>query len=330
MDLIRQSFSIVAKKQTIGKGNQIYRELWTLFEDTLKRQQPGTCADITNSDYNALMAVPFWTWYEKHEEVLKILSKYRESDEIQFAWNLIKNHLSACTCIFSGERVEITARLLPIDSITSFSQASRRVFLSATLNEDAFLVKDMGILPESVANPLSCDDVPYSGERLIILPSLVDSNLQRGVVLGWIQGIAEKNGSFGVVVITPSRNLAGDWKNVGSKITDVTNLQKSIDELKFQIKENKANSAMILLNEYDGVDLPDSTCRILVLDSLPSYSNLMDNYLLMLRPFSGIIRRQLAQRVEQGMGRAIRSYVDWCIVIVTGADLTSFLADKSK
>lgn len=329
LDIIRQSFSIIVRRRNEKGLNPLYQKLWSIFEDSLKRQAAGTCTDIIN-EAKCILAVPFWTWHDKLDEVLAILSESKNSNELLFVWDLIKDHMSESICVFSGDRLEISPRILPIEQIPSFSEAKRRIFLSATLNEDAFLVKDMGIEPESVVNPLSSGDVQYSGERLIILPSLVDPSLQRGTLISWGAQLAQKHGSFGVVSITPSFNKAEDWKNYGAQVTDVSKLYESIDELKTKVKENVAKNVLVLVNEYDGIDLPDNTCRILFLDSLPSYSSLIDSYLHELVPSSGIMRRQLAQRVEQGMGRAIRGSSDWCIVIVIGTNITSFLSETSK
>ena len=63
---------------------------------------------------------------------------------------------------------------------------------------------------------------------------------------------------------------------------------------------------------------------------MPSHTSLIDKYTQEMRPDSFIIRRQLAQRFEQGMGRAIRSSSDWCVVIITGNKLTSFVSEKTK
>jgi len=331
LDIIREQFSIKIKRTNGDGSNPIYERLWSLFEESLKRQAPGTCTDISNG-VHCLMAVPFWTWLNESEEVLKILSEYKESDELTFVWDLLKDHINECICIFSGDRLEITPRLLPIDRIPSFSEAKRRIFLSATLTDDAFLVKDMGIEPESVINPLSTGDVKYSGERLILLPTLVDINFQRMEVISWVQALAAKYGTFGVVAITPSFRRADSWRSGGADITRVgeRELYNSIDDLKLKVDRNEANNVLVLVNQYDGIDLPDSTCRILVLDLLPSYSTLMDGYLKETRPFSGIIHRQQAQKVEQGMGRAIRGSSDWCIVIIVGNNITNFLSEKSK
>jgi hypothetical protein len=63
---------------------------------------------------------------------------------------------------------------------------------------------------------------------------------------------------------------------------------------------------------------------------MPTYSSLIDRYAQEIRPDSFIIRRQLSQKLEQGIGRAIRSISDWCIVVLTGNKLTSFVSEKNK
>jgi tetratricopeptide (TPR) repeat protein len=326
IDIIRNQFSITIERKV---ANPAYRKLWGLFEETLTKQAPGTTADIARG-LECLIAVPFWSWFDKRKDVLDILSEYRESKELLFVWDLLKDRLHDCICIFSGSKVEIAPRLLPVDMIPSFTKADRRIFLSATLNEDAFLVRDLGISPQSVANPLSSGDVKYSGERLILLPSLVDPSLNRQTVISWVNRLCQKHGDFGVVAIVPSFPHTNDWKDAKAEVTNVKDLHTNIEKLRAEAEAGDAKHVLVLVNEYDGVDLPDSTCRILCLDSLPSYSSLMDRYLQDMRPTSGAMRRQLAQRVEQGMGRAIRGSSDWCIVVVTGNNLTDFLSQQSK
>lgn len=332
LDIIRESFSIIINK--IDKNqrlNPVYTSIWGLFKECLSRQAPGTCSDIVSGEENCLMAVPFWAWHDKQEEVLNILQEYKEIyNEVLFVWDLLKNRIANSMCIFSGNRLEITPRLIPIDLLPSFSAAKRRVFLSATLTEDSFLVRDLGIEAQSVSSPLSSGDVKYCGERLIVIPSLVDPNLSRKELITWISNIAKFNRDFGVVTITPSFALANYWKSYGAVVTNVKTLEQNINDLKDLIKNKKAKNVMVLVNEYDGVDLPDAVCRVLTLDCLPQYSSLIDRFVQEMRPTSGIIRRQLAQRVEQGMGRAIRGSSDWCIVIILGNNLTDFLSESSK
>ena len=62
----------------------------------------------------------------------------------------------------------------------------------------------------------------------------------------------------------------------------------------------------LLVNRYDGIDLPGAACRVLVIVDLPevsSYTDMVDSEVL-----SGTavnLRRQI-ERIEQGMGRGVR------------------------
>jgi hypothetical protein len=330
LDIIRESFSIkVTRSNKDGKTNPLYKAMWDLFEESLRRQAPGTCSDIIN-EKDCLMAVPYWTWHDKRKEVLDVLQAHKQSQELLFVWDLLKNHLDQSMCLFSGKGLEISPRLLPLDLIPSFNNCPRRILLSATLTEDAFLVRDLGIEPESASKPLSNGDPKYSGERLILMPTLVDTNLRRDRTIAWTTALAKKHGDFGTVAITPSLAHADSWKALGAKVTNVQTLEEVILELKTRIKQNNARQVIVLVNQYDGVDLPDAECRVLCLDSLPSYSSLTDRYYEEMRPGSSGLRRQMAQRVEQGMGRGLRGSGDWCVVVVTGNNLTDFLSEDSK
>ena len=195
--------------------------------------------------------------------------------------------------------------------------------------DDAFLVRDLGIDFDAVKSPLRAS-TKYTGERMVLMPSLVEPSLKRDEIIAWLTGIASKNGKFGVVSLVPSFKIADSWISLGASRTTVDNLEDKIKDLSENAKKNKAKEILLMVNQYDGVDLPDQTCRILCLDSLPSYTSLNEIYERQVRPNSTMIRRKMAQRVEQGIGRGIRGSDDWCIIIIAGNDLTDFLSEKSK
>jgi len=328
LDIIRESFSVRIYAFNNDGRNPIFDEIFKLFEDSLKGQAPGTFADIYEGHDECVLAVPYWSWYEKNSEVLKILQKYKDTDELVFTWDLIKNHLEFCTCVFSGKRLEIVPRLLPINLFPSFSEAKRRIFLSATLTEDAFLIKDMDIEPQRVTNPLTFTGMKYSGERLILIPTIIDPSLSRFSLIKWISKLAEKNGSFGIFSIVPSKNHAISWE--GSIVPTTMNIEECIRNVGEEIKKGTAKKVIVLVNRYDGIDLPGKTCQILCLDSLPSYNSLIDRYQQNVRAETSLYRRALAQRIEQGMGRGIRGSTDHCIVLIIGTDISEFLSENIK
>jgi hypothetical protein len=85
-----------------------------------------------------------------------------------------------------------------------------------------------------------------------------------------------------------------------------------------------------LVNQYDGIDLPDSNYRILCLDSIPQHISLFDRYISHIRSESQFINQTLAQRIEQGIGRGIRGDSDWCIIVIIGSDLSNFFASDKR
>jgi len=85
----------------------------------------------------------------------------------------------------------------------------------------------------------------------------------------------------------------------------------------------------ILANRYDGIDLPDNACRILILDSLPFFVNMADKFEQTARRGSRLISKKLAQKIEQGLGRSVRSEKDYSVIIFIGSELVSFIRSNA-
>ncbi len=123
-----------------------------------------------------------------------------------------------------------------------------------------------------------------------------------------------------VVVIVPSDERAKYWKDQANLTLNKDNLYEGVTRLK---KEKVGIT--ILVNRYDGVDLPKDACRFLVIDGLPSARRLIDKVEQVILMGSSRKAAQLIQKIEQGMGRGVRSSDDYCAVFLMGRKLTSQL-----
>ena len=90
-------------------------------------------------------------------------------------------------------------------------------------------------------------------------------------------------------------------------------------------KENHKNKSLVFANRYDGIDLPDSSCRILLMDSVPYYDSLSDRYEELCRSTSEIIRIKTIQKIEQGLGRSVRGEKDYSVILIMGSDLIKYI-----
>jgi replicative superfamily II helicase len=307
------------------KNEKAYSELLDLFSIDLEMQGAGTFVDIKNESFDSIQCVPYWAWQAKQPDAIRILSKNSDSNKVKFAWPLVKDALENCVCVFSGQSVEISPAIIPLYLFGSFSNASQRVFMSATFFDDSFLVKGFEIPEESIRNPLRFPEEKWSGEKMVLIPSLIDEGLDRSEIVKFIG--AKKDNKFGTVVLCTSFGRTKDWESYGCTIATTGNINEHLS----QFRKLVFKKPLVFANRYDGIDLPDQMCRILVIDSKPFLGSLYDRYMQNCRSNSIIIESKLAQTIEQGMGRAVRGEKDYCAVILIGAELIKAIhSSKSR
>lgn len=314
-----------ACKFRIPRSSDCYHELLHLFGEALKKQGAGTYADICNEAKSAILSVPYWDWESKQDEIVQILSKYNKSRDksVWFVWDLLKDSLKYCMAVFSGAGVEISPRILPMEMFGAFANASHRVFMSATISNDSFFIRDLGLAKEVIENPLTFDK-KWSGEKMVLIPSLIDGSLTREEIINWVG--KWRNTTYGVVSITPSNWHKKIWEGLGATAVNAGNLLEEVDKL----KQGLYPTPIVMAAKYDGVDLPDNMCRVLVIDSLPNTETITEKYIECCIPNSTFTQIKTAQTIEQGLGRAVRGEKDYCAILLLGNDLVKQIRYKGS
>lgn len=299
---------------TIPATNSLYTRLLQLFRNELLEQNDTKLLEIEDGASDQEMLVPFWAWHAKSPQVAQALTEFRQDGDVKFTWPLVKNHLALCRCVISGRTIEIAPRCLPIDAIPSFTEARRRIFMTATLADDSILVSDFGARPDLVQQHITPNIANDIGDRMILVPQEIDPSLDDITLKGYIKG---KSAKHNVVVIVPSDYRLQFWQDVADRVVRAENLQAAVEQLKATHV-----GLVVMVNKYDGIDLPHGACRILVLDGLPQARRLYERVEAnMLLGSEHTLGRKI-QRIEQGMGRGIRANDDYCVVLLMGASLT--------
>jgi len=304
----------------VSRDHDLYSSILTLLGDAIREQGEGSFLEIESGEFETLLPIPYWTWYDKKSEITKAILRCRADVEVRFAWPILKDIIGECQAYISGQSLEISPTLLPIDSFGTFSNAVTRVLMSATTQNDSFFIKGLGFELESVRKPLVHDQQSWSGEKMVLIPSLIGETLDRNTVVNWLSKPNEKR-TFGVASIVPSFRYNIQYTALKAIVTKSENIYTNVEHLK---RGNYSNT-IVFVNRYDGIDLPDRACRILVLDSRPYAQTLMDRYEELCRPHSDIINTRLAQKIEQGLGRSVRGEKDYSIIILVGNDLVNFV-----
>ena len=300
----------------IDRNNSSYIPFVELFIEELKNQSETKIMDIlAEQNPYGNMLIPFWAWQEHTSDVIQIISEAKKGDtNIEFSADLIIDSLKQCRAYVSAEGIEIIPNCIPIHKIRSLKEAERRIYLSATLPDDSIFSTALDVDLEKISTVISPERANDIGERLIVVPKLVDSNIQDYEIRNYAVKMAKE---VNVVVLSPSLKNANIWKELGGEIIKSSNMQKGIEKIK-----SSSNGLYVLLNKYNGIDLPDEACRVLIIDGLPNIMNMNDRYEKSIVNQSDRILRERIQKIEQGMGRGIRSSSDYCIVFLMENELT--------
>ena len=296
-----------------SSGSPVYDGLLELFCDDLERQGTSRALDVRAGVPGTNMLVPFWAWSQKQLTVAKLLHKHRDTDELRFSWPLLKDVLPLCECSCGGGQVEITTRCTPIDSVPSFAEAKRRIFMTATLAEDGVLVTHFDVAAKAAEHPVTPGSAADLGERMILTPQELNPEIADEDLRSLANDLSSQHN---VVVIVPSKFRAELWASRADQMVDASNLRSVVEELK------KGHVGLVvLINKYDGVDLPYDACRVLVLDGVPDVRRKLDRIDAVMLRGSDLEITRLVQRLEQGMGRGTRSSDDHCAVLLMGRSL---------
>ncbi|MFV1463175.1 MULTISPECIES: DEAD/DEAH box helicase family protein [unclassified Phaeobacter] len=298
----------------LPNGHEAYKHILQSIRQDMVDYNEAKFLDVEEGDPRAIMEVPFWTWSAHHSDILKILQRHRNDDDLCFTYPLLKELLPLCRCVIGGQNLEIEPPFPAIDVFSSFRRAKRRIYMTATLSDDSVLATHFGADSEKLGEPLVPTSSQSMGERMILMPQELNSDLTPEDIKGMLSSFSKQHN---VVVIVPSVHASSSWEDVADQILVGDGVAAGVAQLK-----NAHVGLTVLVNRYDGIDLPASACRILAISGLPevtSYSELIDESVL--SDSSLDLRRQI-ERIEQGMGRGVRSNDDYCAVLLLGPKLT--------
>ncbi|MCF7717916.1 DEAD/DEAH box helicase family protein [Aeromonas jandaei] len=319
IDAIKNSLSI-----KLDNEHPLYKGIRRLFEEDIRWQGEGSYLEIKDGNYDTMLPIPYWAWLDKSDEVTTLINEHIRDDRVTFIWPLIKNSIKNCQAFISGRYLEISPTLMPIEQFGTFHNAQNRILMSATTQDDSFFIKGLGFDIESVKSPLINPVLKWSGEKMILIPSLIGDGIDASTILNRLMK-PNSGRTFGVVSLIPSFAQVEQYEKMGATVARRDDIFETVKSL----KEGYFEKSVVFANRYDGIDLPDDSCRLLFLDSKPFFDSLSDRYEEECRGSSDIINVRIAQKVEQGLGRSVRGEKDYSVIFIIGGDLVQFIKSSA-
>ena len=319
---VREAFTLTI---SFKDHKEVYTELADKFRPAFKEvSRSGSFADIVNGKEFGVIEVPSWAWNNKFDEVQQYLSDKVEKID-PFIWPFLRDNLAVCHCLFRKSAVSITPIFPPVDLLPTFADAPRRIYMSATIADDSEIIRTFAASKEAIATPVTSTSLAGVGERMILVPGLM--SLGATAILSMVKSIAQKlvEKDCGVAILSPSGKAAKEWEDIAEYPEHTTAVSAKVTAM----QRSETFGPLVLANRYDGIDLAGNACRFLVMDDLPQGTTNYDVFRMNVVA-DAAVNSLLAQRIEQGIGRGTRGGADYCVIVLVGSKLVSWVGKKKN
>jgi len=238
-----------------------------------------------------------------------------------FSKTMIGTQLERCLAFVSWSEILIRPMIPPTSEHVAFAGAQQRVYMSATLGSAGELQRAFGVSRIAKVAPQSREE-PGFGRRFFVMPDA--ARRQPDAITAAAVATAGR-----ALIIAPSNAEAEDaaTKLVPDRVT-VLRAKNVEDDFAPFVDADRA--VLLLANRYDGMDLPDDACRLIVLTGLPAHAHLQERFIMEALGARRVLSERIRTRIQQGAGRATRNARDFAAVIIRGAPLTDFLSREEE
>lgn len=329
LDDAHVAFSVVRESFTLeissDDDRERYDQLSGLFRKAFRDiDRLGTFDDTVSGKNWGVIEVPYWAWHEQIDAVREQLRT--DAEKYGLVWPLLRDNLHLCHALISPNTFTITAVLPLVNAIPTFADAPRRIYMSATIADDSEIVRTFDADYQLVDKALTSRSLAGVSERMILIPDLMPFKFQVSEATKKLLEWTANTKKYGAIVLVPTNNAAERWNDVATFAEGSKLVESQVDFL----QARTSNGPVVFASRYDGIDLPGDSCRLLVMEGLPTGTS--DYELLRAATLYGgaTISRMLAQRIEQGIGRGARGSGDHCVVILAGSDLAGWIAKDAN
>ena len=309
--LLRDAFTL---RIAVGDNEALFNDIAELFRPHFRDLGiRGRFADsLDPSRQNTAFVAPGGL-YERSERLLDIFHKHGVKThsvyKYPFAW--LEDRLDCCAAIFTRGVFELTPPFLPSLALDIFEQNIRRIYLSATLQSQTEFIRAFGRQPAEIIAPTNDAG---NGERLILDGCKVKNGFGATFAKKLVKGRK-------AIVAVPDYARAREWEDLAEPPTP-----EEFSEALTEFRENQGDGAFTLVSRVDGIDLPHDTCRIMIMDGVPSATSLLERYQWEWLGMDNVQASRIANRLAQLFGRINRGRNDYGSFLLQGDGLSKWIA----
>ncbi len=306
---------------SMTRDKDLYNSLLAALRPGMSESQIRTILD--KSAFGAVEMVDIHGHPECIANAISVLDQTTAESAV-FAWKLIKNKVHCCLFLASPYEITIRPLIPPTHTHIPFAGAKQRIYMSATLGGESDLQRAYGIPKLEMIRAKS----PQWGRRYVFVPGVYvgEPESKRIVAEVW-DGMKTRR----AVLLSPSERVTNrtfeDLQNeMANKPTRLTagDIADSVDGF-----TGSTEVILGLAGRYDGLDLPDEQCRLLLLSETPAAISALERHLSDRWKMGPVLRKRERTRLIQGMGRCTRNATDFAVIVWLGQSLVNSATSSS-
>ncbi len=327
----------VAKMWSVPVSRTNHAELYKKLVKVLASALPNYMPEIfeneaaTGEQKQTVEMISGIEFANRKDEVESLLENYCEGrtnvggDGVFWGWKAIHGNLEACHVFVSWDEILIRPWIAPTDSHGPFAGADQRIFMSATLGDGGDLERSLGISNiNKIPVPKGWDE-QGSGRRLILFPNRSLKEKQANAAM--VDLVKEHDRA---IVMAPSDKALKKFEGFLKAGSAPHNVLHSTDiEDTLDVFTESKNAILAVAGRYDGIDLPDDSCRLAIVYGLPSTVSLQEDFLWSKLKLSKVLKDRIRTRIVQGCGRCTRNATDYAVVLLVGSKLLDFMTQTT-
>lgn len=306
---------------TVRVPDSCFEQFKAMLMPLCESTDPATWRGIKSAAHDARFEVPYWVWCHVHGEAAKLLEPFKNDDELKYQWGNIARYLDQARVCISGVTAEISLPIAAVEERAVYASAKHRLFMSASIKDGSSFIGDLDCDPEAFRRVIEPLEDEGAGERMMLATSLITPDASKKEIAVVCAGLSKQTN---VVVLTSSEAQAKIWIEAGASLSQGKQFEPAVERLK-----TSNGNFVVFTQRFDGVDLPDDACRVLVIDGVPSGDRLSDKVDASRQKDSPEYEVRTVNRFEQALGRAVRSSADYAAILLVGTDIAAFIGKRS-
>jgi len=292
----------------------LYAAVFAVVSDALT----GAFADIVGlndpRDVHQIELVPPTALESRRKRLYETLAAgVIDGSHNHFALQAIGDSVGRCLVYVSPRAILIRPFIPPTRDLSHVAGADQRLYMSATLGAAGELERAFGV--DRIRRLPADTTQQRSGRRLFLMPGLRIDEAPSDEFIGYAISATPRT-----ALIAPSDR---ELDAAASALLPEDVPRMDANHIAEFVETEPA--ALLLANRYDGIDLPDKQCRLIVLSTLPTYGHQQERFLYSTLGATQVLTERIRTRVIQGAGRATRNRQDFAAVILRGEDLLQFI-----